>query len=112
MLVQKWGVPLIWAFPDRERAARPGGVAVIGGNWAIATAASVFLGAARRILVPTTADFGLTWDEPAYRYSQEISQEWWERLGSARISGGPRGAPRRPTPSSHYFGRLRAEFAH
>jgi 4-amino-4-deoxy-L-arabinose transferase-like glycosyltransferase len=31
-------------------------------------------------LVPTTADFGLTWDEPAYRYSQEISQQWWERL--------------------------------
>jgi hypothetical protein len=34
--------------------------------------------------VPTTADFGLTWDEPAYRYSQEMSGQWWERLARAR----------------------------
>ena len=35
-------------------------------------------------LVCTIGDFGLTWDEPAYRYSQVISQQWWEQLASAR----------------------------
>ena len=25
-------------------------------------------------------DFGLTWDEPAYRYSQVLSAQWWEQL--------------------------------
>ena len=35
-------------------------------------------------LVPTTGDFGLTYDEPAYRYSQLLSGQWWERLASAR----------------------------
>ena len=34
--------------------------------------------------VPTTGDIGLTWDEPAYRYSQEMSAQWWERLAAAR----------------------------
>ncbi len=34
--------------------------------------------------VPTTGDLGLTWDEPAYRYSQVMSAQWWERLGQAR----------------------------
>ena len=36
------------------------------------------------LLVPTTSDFGLTWDEPAYRYSQIISAQWWEQLWHAR----------------------------
>jgi hypothetical protein len=35
-------------------------------------------------LVPTTGDLGLTWDEPAYRYSQLMSEQWWEQLGRAR----------------------------
>ncbi|WZO95900.1 glycosyltransferase family 39 protein [Isosphaeraceae bacterium EP7] len=35
-------------------------------------------------LVPTTGDIGLTWDEPAYRHSQEMSSGWWERLSQAR----------------------------
>lgn len=35
-------------------------------------------------LVPTTGDFGLTYDEPAYRYSQLLSVQWWERLAGAR----------------------------
>src|SRR5262249_23449535 len=30
---------------------------------------------------------GLTWDEPAYRYSQLLSAQWWERLGQARDWG-------------------------
>ncbi|QDV35250.1 glycosyltransferase family 39 protein [Tautonia plasticadhaerens] len=34
--------------------------------------------------VPTTGDLGLTWDEPAYRYSQIVSGQWWEQLASAR----------------------------
>ena len=34
--------------------------------------------------VPTTGDLGLTWDEPAYRHSQELSGQWWERWGSVR----------------------------
>jgi hypothetical protein len=36
------------------------------------------------VLVPTTGDFGLTWDEPAYRYSQVMSAQWWEQLARAR----------------------------
>ena len=35
-------------------------------------------------LVPTVGDFGLTWDEPAYRYSQVLSAQWWEQLARAR----------------------------
>jgi len=27
-------------------------------------------------LVPTTGDIGMTWDEPAYRYSQVMSAQW------------------------------------
>jgi hypothetical protein len=34
-------------------------------------------------LLPTTGDLGLTWDEPAYRLSQLMSQQWWEQLGDA-----------------------------
>ena len=37
-------------------------------------------------LIPTVGDFGLTWDEPAYRYSQVMSAQWWEQLGRARTS--------------------------
>ncbi len=33
---------------------------------------------------PTAGDIGLTWDEPAYRYSQMVSAQWWEQLGRAR----------------------------
>ena len=29
---------------------------------------------------PTTGDIGLTWDEPAYRFSQLRSEQWWGRL--------------------------------
>src|SRR5271165_4959511 len=34
--------------------------------------------------VPTVGDIGLTWDEPAYRYSQLVSAQWWERVGQSR----------------------------
>jgi Dolichyl-phosphate-mannose-protein mannosyltransferase len=36
------------------------------------------------VTLPGTGDLGLTWDEPAYRYSQVMSAQWWERLGRAR----------------------------
>jgi hypothetical protein len=36
------------------------------------------------VLVPTVGDFGLTWDEPAYRYSQVMSSQWWVRLAAVR----------------------------
>jgi hypothetical protein len=35
-------------------------------------------------LVSTIADLGLTWDEPAYRYSQVKSAQWWEQWGRVR----------------------------
>jgi hypothetical protein len=35
-------------------------------------------------LIPTVGDFGLTWDEPAYRYSQIMSAQWWEQLAKVR----------------------------
>jgi len=35
-------------------------------------------------LVPTVGDFGLTWDEPAYRYSQVMSSQWWEQWAEVR----------------------------
>ena len=38
------------------------------------------------VLLPTIGDFGLTWDEPAYRFTQIMSEHWWEKLGSARTS--------------------------
>ncbi len=34
--------------------------------------------------VPTVGDFGLTWDEPAYRFSQNRSAQWWEQVAGAR----------------------------
>ncbi|RUL89191.1 glycosyltransferase family 39 protein [Tautonia sociabilis] len=42
------------------------------------------LAASLAATVPTTGDLGLTWDEPAYRYSQLVSAQWWEQLASAR----------------------------
>ena len=40
--------------------------------------------AALTVLISTIGDLGLTWDEPAYRYSQVISGQWWEQLLGAR----------------------------
>jgi hypothetical protein len=49
----------------------------IGGS-SLATALVLLVALAA--LVPTVSDFGLTWDEPAYRYSQVLSVQWWEQL--------------------------------
>jgi 4-amino-4-deoxy-L-arabinose transferase-like glycosyltransferase len=35
-------------------------------------------------LLTTAGDIGLTWDEPAYRFSQIVSVQWWERLSAVR----------------------------
>ena len=34
--------------------------------------------------IPTAGDLGLTWDEPAYRFSQLRSAQWWERIAEVR----------------------------
>jgi 4-amino-4-deoxy-L-arabinose transferase-like glycosyltransferase len=39
-------------------------------------------------IAPTVGDFGLTYDEPAYRYSQLVSVQWWEHLVRARERAG------------------------
>jgi hypothetical protein len=57
--------------PDRRR-----------GGWGYVTAAVLLLALAA--LVPTVGDFGLTWDEPAYRYGQVMSAQWWEQLSQIR----------------------------
>lgn len=49
-------------------------------RWSVALA----LAAALAIVAPTVGDFGLTYDEPAYRYSQLVSVQWWEELARAR----------------------------
>src|SRR5262245_49716408 len=51
------------------------------GGWRWWLATLVILAAALLATLPTTGDLGLTWDEPAYRYSQLMSIQWWERLG-------------------------------
>jgi len=56
----------------------------VGSNWGLRLGTLVVLTVALTALVPTVGDLGLTWDEPAYRYSQVISVQWWEQLGRAR----------------------------
>ncbi len=48
------------------------------GRLGLATCAVLLFSLA--VLVPTVGDFGLTWDEPAYRYSQMLSAQWWEQV--------------------------------
>src|SRR5215217_628161 len=63
---------------DESRAV-PG---LAGARWWVACA--LVLAAALVATVPTTGDIGLTWDEPAYRYSQVLSAQWWGQLAAAR----------------------------
>ena len=58
----------------RDRSA----VRLEGRRWWLAT--GLVLAGALVATLPTTGDLGLTWDEPAYRYSQVMSAQWWERL--------------------------------
>ena len=49
-------------------------------TWVVGLGSLVVWLVALVALVPTVGDFGLTWDEPAYRYSQVLSAQWWEQL--------------------------------
>ena len=68
-----------------------------GWRWWLACA--IVLALALAATLPTTGDLGLTWDEPAYRYSQVISAQWWERLAGARSRGGRPGPDRARRPA-------------
>lgn len=65
--------------PTPERAEPPG---LTGRHWWLAT--GLVLALALAATVPTAGDIGLTWDEPAYRYSQLFSAQWWQRLAKVR----------------------------
>lgn len=58
------------------------GVPLQGWRWW--RAMLLVLAAALVVLIPTTGDIGLTWDEPAYRHSQVMSAQWWEQVFQAR----------------------------
>ena len=58
------------------------GMVLSGRSWWLALA-STFL-VALAATVPTAGDIGLTWDEPAYRYSQMVSAHWWKHLAACR----------------------------
>ncbi len=69
--------------PERSIASvAPASRQSLAGRWKLG-AILVFL-VALVALVPTTGDIGLTWDEPAYRYSQVMSAQWWDQLAHAR----------------------------
>ena len=53
-------------------------------GWRWWLACGLVLAAALAATVPTAGDLGLTWDEPAYRFSQLRSAQWWGRLVRAR----------------------------
>jgi hypothetical protein len=66
---------------DQSRVDEP---VRVRSKWGLRLGTLVVLATALTALVPTVGDLGLTWDEPAYRYSQVISVQWWEQLGRAR----------------------------
>jgi len=57
----------------------------VSGRWRLGTL--LVFAFALVALVPTTGDIGMTWDEPAYRYSQVMSAQWWDQLVHARSWG-------------------------
>ncbi len=59
-------------------------IGLSGKRWWIATG-FVFL-ATLVITMPSVGDFGYTYDEPAYRHSQMVSQQWWERLAKGEVA--------------------------
>ena len=52
--------------------------------WRLRLQSLAVLTVALAALVPTVGDLGVTWDEPAYRYSQVMSAQWWEQLAKVR----------------------------
>src|SRR5262245_52939527 len=67
---------------DDEPPGGDGALGLTGRRWWLASGLVLVLALAATL--PTTGDLGMTWDEPAYRYSQVVSAQWWERLGRAR----------------------------
>ncbi len=72
---QKPSEPTVATVADRSASAR----------WRLGSL--LVIAVALAALVPTTGDIGMTWDEPAYRYSQVISAQWWDQLAQARSWG-------------------------
>ncbi len=62
--------------PADERRIRPA--------WSIAMQSLLVMAIALCALVPAVGDFGFTWDEPAYRYSQVMSAQWWAQWAQVR----------------------------
>lgn len=52
--------------------------------WTRIPISAIVFAAAMAATVPSLGDLGLTWDEPAYRYSQIVSAQWWEGLARSR----------------------------
>jgi 4-amino-4-deoxy-L-arabinose transferase-like glycosyltransferase len=67
--------------PDESESAQP---APARSSRRLGLATLAVLAIALTALVPTVGDLGLTWDEPAYRFSQLMSVQWWEQLGRVR----------------------------
>lgn len=63
-----------------DTATEPGGDRP---RWTWRASVLVFA-AAVAASVPTAGDFGVTWDEPAYRYSQVFSAQWWRQWTAVR----------------------------
>lgn len=57
---------------------------LVGRRWWLACA--LVLLATVAVVAPSVGDFGLTYDEPAYRYSQLLSVQWWERLARGEFA--------------------------
>src|SRR5262249_49844830 len=75
----RWGTMV--ALDENVMLAEPA-AGLTGRRWWVATGLVLVLTLAATL--PTAGDIGLTWDEPAYRYSQLVSAQWWERLVRAR----------------------------
>src|SRR6185312_669637 len=75
-----------WPAAHRDSAARLSPASIqkplAGRNWWAACGIVLVLTLAATL--PTTGDMGLTWDEPAYRFSQQLSAQWWARLAQVR----------------------------
>jgi len=63
---------------------RPASEGRIRPTWSSAMQSLLVMTIALCALVPTVGDFGFTWDEPAYRYSQVMSAQWWEQWAGVR----------------------------
>ena len=68
---------------SQPRAEKDGAGASDGGRW-VSYRSWLVLAVALLALLPSAGDFGVTWDEPAYRYSQVLSAQWWRQWAAIR----------------------------